>query len=81
MTDITPMECYATTDGRLHTDKIEAQAHQYGLDMKDEISAFVGYDPKSIGIDSRNAYGSFLAVTGWEVSKRLKELRNGQDTN
>ena len=78
MTNITPMECYATTDGRLHTDKIEAQAHQYGLDMKEEISAFVGYDPKSLGIDSRNAYGNLLAITGWEVSKKLKELRSEQ---
>jgi len=70
MRPITPIEAYATTDGKLHHDPLDAQAHQYGLDIEPEVEAFVGY---------RNDYriGAFekIGILEWEVAKKLKELK------
>lgn len=74
MNPITPIEAYATTDGRLHTDALEAKAHQHGLDIKKEIQQFFDYDGRSSYFDT---YGAtrIIAVTDWEVAKKLKELK------
>ena len=71
MNPITPMEAYATTDGKLHMDPLDAQAHQYGLDIADEVEAFVGYRT-----DYRiGAWEKKLGIIEWEVAKKLKELK------
>ena len=76
MNPITPIEAYATTDGRLFTDPIEAKAHQYGIDIKPEVWKFLDYDP-----NNPNPFGGFSvptkvwAIINWEVAKKLKELR------
>jgi hypothetical protein len=71
MNPITPMEAYATTDGKLHHDPLEAQAHQYGLDIEPEVEAFVGYrSDYRIG-----AFEKKLGILAWEVAKKLKELK------
>jgi hypothetical protein len=65
------MEAYATTDGKLHMDPLDAQAHQYGLDIADEVEAFVGYRT-----DYRiGAWEKKLGIIEWEVAKKLKELK------
>lgn len=70
MNPITPMEAYATTDGRLHTDPLEAQAHQYGLDITPEVEAFLGdYRYLLDGVSRK------IAIIQWEVSRKLKELK------
>ena len=74
MNPITPMEAYATTDGRLHTDPLEAQAHQYGLDIKKEVQEFFDYDGRSSYFDT---YGAtrIMAVIDWETKKKLQQLK------
>ena len=75
MNPITPIEAYATTDGRLFTDPIEAKAHQYGLDIKKEVWEFFGYDDKSPSYFDTYGMTRVHAVIEWEVAKKLKELR------
>ena len=74
MNPITPMEAYATTDGRLHTDPLEAQAHQYGLDIKKEVSDFFNHDGRSSYFDTYTVT-RMMAVIDWEVSRKLKQLK------
>jgi hypothetical protein len=70
MNPITPMEAYATTDGQLHMDKLEAQAHQHGIDITPEVEAFLGnYRGFIDGVTRKHA------IINWEVSKKLKELK------
>lgn len=70
MNPITPMEAYATTDGRLHIDKLEAQAHQHGLDITPEVEKFLGdYRAFFDGLTPKQA------IIEWEVAKKLKELK------
>lgn len=77
MTDITPMEAYATTDGKLFTDPIEAKAHQYSLDISPEIRKFFGVDPDSMSyFADRYTYAKVGGVIEWELAKKLKELRS-----
>ena len=68
---VTPMEAYATTDGRLFTDRLEAQAHQHGLDITPEIEAHLGKDYLF------NMYGHTRkeAILNWEVDCKLKQLK------
>lgn len=68
---ITPMEAYATTDGKLFTDSIEAQAHQYGLDIEPKIKKYLDYET----FNSFRIYSDFQAIRDWEVAKKLKELK------
>ena len=42
MNPITPMEAYATTDGKLHMDALDALAHQHGLDIIQEVEEHLG---------------------------------------
>lgn len=70
MNPITPMEAYATTDGKLHHDPLDAQAHQYGLDIEPEVEEYLG--------DYRMLFDGpirKLAIIKWEVAKKLKELK------
>ena len=72
MNPITPMEAYATTDGKLHHDPLDAQAHQYGLDIEPEVEAFVGYRTAfRVG-----AWEKKIGILEWEVAKKLKELKD-----
>ena len=76
MNPITPIEAYATTDGRLFTDPIEAKAHQYGIDIKPEVWKFVKFDPESPHILGKSyEWNKINAIIDWEVAKKLKELR------
>ena len=71
MNPITPMEAYATTDGKLHHDPIDAQAYQHGLDIAEEVEAIVGYRTEyRIG-----AWEKKIGIIEWEVAKKLKELK------
>lgn len=74
MTSITPIEAYATTDGSLFSDPLEAQAHQYSLDIKKEVHEFFGYDGKPNFFDTHTA-AKIIAVIDWEVAKKMKELK------
>ena len=65
------MEAYATTDGKLHMDPLEAQAHQYGIDIEDEIDAFIGTDYRY----RISGWQEKLAITNWEVSRKLQQLK------
>jgi len=70
MNPITPIEAYATTDGKLHHDPLDAQAHQHGLDITPEVEAYLG--------DYRVAFDGVprkMAIIDWEVTKKLKELK------
>lgn len=68
---ITPMEAYATTDGKLFMDIMEAQAHQYGLDIEPKIKKYLDY-----GVyNSFRIFSDFQAIRDWEVAKKLKELK------
>jgi len=70
MTPITPMEAYATTDGKLHMDALDAQAHQHGLDIRQEVEEHLG--------DYRVLFDGFTkmtAIVNWEVSRKLKQLK------
>ena len=64
------MEAYATTDGRLFTDQIEAQAHQYGIDITPEIEAHLGET-----LNSFSGYPRKEAILNWEVDRKLKKLK------
>jgi hypothetical protein len=68
---VTPMEAYATTDGQLFHDLLEAQAHQFGLDITPEIEAYLGRD------FLYTMHGSTRkdAILNWEVTRKLKELQ------
>jgi hypothetical protein len=71
MTEITPMEAYATSDGKLFSDKIEAQAHQHGLDITPTVKTFVD-------VENYFSYGNYRelqAIINWEVQKKLAELK------
>jgi hypothetical protein len=74
MSKITPMEAYATTDGRLFSNTLEAQAHQHSLDIKKEVHEFFGYEGKPSYFDTYAA-ARVLAVIDWEVAKKMKELK------
>jgi hypothetical protein len=76
MSEITPMEAYATTDGRLFTDSIEAQVHQYGLDIGPEVRDFFGISATTISyFADRYAYEKLAGVIQWEMAKKSKELK------
>jgi hypothetical protein len=75
-TPITPMEAYATSDGQLFTDQIEAQAHQHGIDIKPEVWKFLNYDPADKALFGYSYdMAKIIAIINWEVAKKLKELR------
>lgn len=74
---ITPLEAYATTDGRLFTDPLEAQAHQHGINIFEEVSIYLELEPPNFF--STHNYSERRAIIDWEVDKKLKELKN--DTN
>lgn len=68
---ITPMEAYATTDGKLFTDPLEAHAHQHGLDITPEVEKHLG-----IGfIYTTNGYAKKNAILEWEVARKLEQLK------
>jgi hypothetical protein len=71
MTPITPMEAYATTDGKLHHDPLDAQAHQHGLDLEQEIETFIRTDP----FCRMNGWQDKVTITNWEVSRKLQQLK------
>jgi len=68
---ITPMEAYATTDGKLFTDPLEAQAHQHGLDIRPQIEMFLG-DGYLYNI---NGFTRLQAILDWETDRKLKQLK------
>ena len=70
MSEITPVEAYATTDGRLFPTQQEAQAHQHGIDIKKEVWAFFGYDGR--GYFDTYTSAKVMAVIEWEVAKMMK---------
>jgi hypothetical protein len=70
MSEITPVEAYATTDGNLFPTQREAQAHQHGLDIKKEVWDFFKYDGRSY-FDTYAAC-KVMAVIEWEVAKMMK---------
>jgi hypothetical protein len=74
MSPITPMEAYATTDGKLHMDPLDAQAHQYGLDITPDVDAFLNHGAYFLidGLSRKSA------IIEWEVAKKLKELKDKQ---
>jgi len=70
-TTITPMDAYATTDGRLFHEKLEAHAHQYGLDITPEIEAhLMGENNYSL-----SAAAEMRVILNWEVERKLKQLK------
>jgi len=71
MTAITPMEAYATTDGKLFTDPIEAQAHQHGLDVNSNVEKYLGENYKY----SFSGFNELRAIINWEIHKKLEELK------
>lgn len=73
MNTITPIEAYATTDGRLFPNQREAQIHQHGLDIKKEVWDFFHYDGKPNYFDTYTMT-KIGAVIEWEVAKKMKEL-------
>jgi len=76
MSEITPMEAYATTDGSLFTDPIEAQVHQYGLDIGPKVKDFFGITPVSNSyFADTHAYAKVHGVIAWEMAKKSKELK------
>ncbi|CAB4131332.1 hypothetical protein UFOVP133_65 [uncultured Caudovirales phage] len=75
MSLITPMEAYATTDGRLHTNQAEAQAHQYGIDIKKEVCDFFDYNQSHLSYFDTYGATKVRAVIEWETKKKLKELK------
>jgi hypothetical protein len=78
MSEITPMEAYATTDGRLFTDPIEAKVHQHGLDIGQEVKDFFGIAPVSNSyFADRYEYAKLSGVIAWEMAKKSKELKEG----
>jgi hypothetical protein len=76
MSEITPMEAFATTDGKLFTDPIEAKVHQYGLDIGPEVTDFFGITPRlEPHLDVLRAYTKVAGVIAWEMAKKSKELK------
>lgn len=73
------MEAYATTDGKLHTDPLEAQAHQHGLDIKKEVWDFFGYDADRPSYFDTYGASKVLAVIEWETQKKLNQLKAQND--
>ena len=72
-TTITPMDAYATTDGRLFHDKLEAHAHQYGLDITPEVKAhLMGKNTQY----SLSIFSKVQTIIEWEVERKLKQLKN-----
>ena len=71
MSEITPIEAYATTDGQIFKTQQEAIAHQHGLDIKKEVWKFFGYDGRSYFDTYTSA--KVMAVIDWEVAKMMKE--------
>lgn len=71
MTNITPIEAYATSDGKLFPNKIEAQAHQHGLDITLAVKKFLDAENSF----SYTSYREVQAIINWEVEKKLTELR------
>ena len=69
---VKPVQAYSTTDGRLFSDQREASAHQHGIDIRDEVHKFFGYDGKSSYFDTY-ATARVIAVIDWEVAKKMKE--------
>jgi hypothetical protein len=76
MSEITPMKAYATTDGRLFTDPIEAKVHQHGLDIGPEVTDFFGITPRlEPHFDVLHAYAKVNGVIAWDMAKKSKELK------
>ena len=71
MSEITPIEAYATTDGQIFPTQQEALAHQYGLDIKKEVWKFFDYDGTPSYFDTYTAT-KIKAVIDWEVAKMMK---------
>jgi hypothetical protein len=75
MSTITPMEAYATTDGNLFPTKLEAELHQFSLDIKPEVLKFFNVDSlNSSYFADRYDYVKVKAVIDWETAKKRKEL-------
>jgi len=72
MREITPVEAYVTTDGRLFPTQREAQAHQHGLDIKKEVHKFFDYDPTHPSYFDTYTATKVAAVIDWEVAKMMK---------
>ena len=71
MSSITPMEAYATTDGELFHDPLEAQAHQHGIDITPEVEKYLG-----IGfLYTLNGYANRHAIVNWEIARKLEQLK------
>jgi hypothetical protein len=68
------MEAYATTDGKLHHDPLDAQAHQYGLDLKPEVEAHLGSEYRY----SITGYSRYNTIIEWEVARKLAQLKGSQ---
>jgi hypothetical protein len=68
---ITPMEAYATTDGKLFHDKLEAEAHQFGIDITPEIEAHIGVEYRM----SVTGYSRLNCILDWETSRKLNQLK------
>jgi hypothetical protein len=80
MTEITPISAYATTDGRLFTDPLKAQVHQYGLDIRPEVFKFLGYDPDALPVySSHYDHAKIRAIIDWEVAKKMKALKGEKE--
>jgi len=68
---ITPIEAYATSDGKMFPRLVEAQAHQHGIDIKKQVEEHLGMTQELV---SYGAYTQLSAIIDWEVTKKLKEL-------
>ena len=71
MSDITPIEAYATTDGRIFPTQQEAKSHQHGLDIRKQVWKFFDYDGQPSYFDTYTAT-KIQAVIDWEVAKMMK---------
>jgi hypothetical protein len=69
---ITPMEAYATTDGELFHDKLEALAHQYGLDITPDVKAHVAGEINRYSLSQST---EIQAILNWETSRKLAQLK------
>ena len=72
MSEVTPIEAYATTDGRIFPSQHEAQAHQHGLDIRKEVQEFFDYDPLNPSYFDTYGATRVRAVIDWEVAKMMK---------
>ena len=68
---VTPIDAYATTDGKLFMDMMEAQAHQYGLDIKPQIEEFLGDGY----VYCLNGFTKLSAILDWETTRKLQQLK------